>query len=863
LLFDDCIVSGVSLYTPSLLLVLAYRTRDDDDNPILSTVANTPRRGVHHRQTGLSPELRLINVSTKEEVDVDTLTMSRYESLSAGDYHLGTLHVPIAPVVSTNQRGVLETFGGGLWDVGVNATRIFSSAASIRSGTGSGDNLPSSPAPRQPSMTRVSPSRNPVEAVPMASAPGLKIFVQSPYDCVLSLKRDLSDHLGWLLEHERYKDAWELVNDHPEVITTTSDDISICEGHSTPTQRQSLADFFADDSASQTTISQSKTQRKAIESESRRIGELWLQQLTSAQEWKTAGQVAGRVLGASPRWEHWVWKFAQAGRFDEITPYIPTKPMHPKLPSIVYERLLGHYIIRDRLRFKDLIEAWDPELFDVRNVASAIEARIENGDVREDSVEDGIQGRDWRILLDSLAKLKIADGRPHEALPCYIQLQNADAAMSLIGEYHLIGAVAEDVPGFVTLRVSKDQIGVASLAELEDNTAEAIRILVDESVNGSIQPEKIIGQLKDKGVDYRLFLFLYVRAMWKGQGTDTRSHRIHQKMEFEGRMVVEEHGDLAVNLFAEFDRSVLMEFLRASRSYSYELATAVCEQRQYFPELVYLFSQTGQTKRALNLIINSLADVKFAIEFAKEQEDPELWDDLLEFSMDKPRFIKGLLEEVGTSIDPIKLVRRIPEGLEIEGLRDGIRRMVREYEIQGSISEGVARVLRGEVATGMEALRSGRAKGVKFELPQETERAMDPQGQEVQANGHASKNPTENETQRNDGEAKAGCCLTCNKSFHEGGSCHISMPLHTYADLFPETDTLIGFACGHVYHLSCLIAGLRDPVLISAAERLQAQLTASSKEPGDTRSVGAKMAHAHIIKNIVGNGCPRCHVIVE
>jgi hypothetical protein len=92
-------------------------------------------------------------------------------------------------------------------------------------------------------------------------------------------------------------------------------------------------------------------------------------------------------------------------------------------------------------------------------------------------------------------------------------------------------------------------------------------------------------------------------------------------------------------------------------------ATQVCEERDYIPELVYLYSKTGQTKRALFLIIDRLADVSQAINFAKEQADKDLWEDLLDYSMDKPRFIRGLLEEVGTAIDPITLVRRIPEGL--------------------------------------------------------------------------------------------------------------------------------------------------------------------------------------------------------
>lgn len=84
--------------------------------------------------------------------------------------------------------------------------------------------------------------------------------------------------------------------------------------------------------------------------------------------------------------------------------------------------------------------------------------------------------------------------------------------------------------------------------------------------------------------------------------------------------------------------------------------------------------------------------------------------------MDKPRFIRGLLEEVGTAINPLKLVKRIPLGLEIEGLREGLGRMLREYEVQESISEGVARVLRGEVNAAMVERGAGQRKGVRFDV---------------------------------------------------------------------------------------------------------------------------------------------------
>lgn len=44
----------------------------------------------------------------------------------------------------------------------------------------------------------------------------------------------------------------------------------------------------------------------------------------------------------------------------------------------------------------------------------------------------------------------------------------------------------------------------------------------------------------------------------------------------------------------------------------------------------------GNTKQALWLIMEKMDDVDEAIEFAKEHDDSELWDDLIAYSIDKP-----------------------------------------------------------------------------------------------------------------------------------------------------------------------------------------------------------------------------------
>jgi hypothetical protein len=913
--FDDCIVSGISLYTPSLLLVLAYRTHDDDDNPVAGP-ETTPRGGRHRRTNGLQPELKLIDAATSDEVEVDSLTVSRFESLTAADYHLGTLYVPHPKTMTPAQRSALEAIGGGIWDVGASAARIFSSGASVM-------NIPigsDKPSSRAPSMSSASAGNTPgaisgkrqQQVHPNAATAGLKVFIQSPFDCVLAIKRELSDHFQWELEHENYKDAWELLEDHPEIIASVSQPSSDGSPAGTPMKQQgSLHEFFADDSASQTTLSATRAnQNSAVEKEKHRIGDLWVQQLISAGDWKQAGKVAGRVLGTSTRWEHWVWKFAQTNHFNEISPYVPKKPMQPPLPSMVYEVILGHYIIHDRIRFKHLLEDWDPELFDINSVIEAIKSKLSAGDLTEESIEGDVQGRDWRILQDGLAKLFLASGRQREALRCYIRLQNADAAMTLIRDFHLVEAVRDDIPGFIMMGVSKEQMKSAKLDELEEASVEAIDVLVDEGCRGTIPVGDVESQLQAKGASFRPFLHFYLRKLWKPEmhertGKTAKERVAEDRLAADGKIVAEEFADLMVELFAEYDRPLLMEYLRNSQSYDLSRATAECERREYIPELVYVFtftaspslsmltyrrhilSKTGQTKRALYLIIEKLSDVSFAISFAKEQDDSDLWNDLLEYSMDKPHFIRGLLEEVGTAIDPIKLVRRIPEGLEIEGLRDGIGRMVREYEIQHSISEGVARVLRGEVAAGMDTLRAGQKRGVKFEvIPCDNETPghekhrhakgkidVEPKGVDpataAKATAKADNKTTAVSSTTNapnldpapaeapEGEAPPGHCVGCHRPFTlptaeeeaatiEGGP----MPL--------SRDTLVGFACGHVFHLNCLLP--KTSASASVAAGLQQQLASDALEGGGmwTRSVGAKVAHAHVIKSAVGRGCVVC-----
>lgn len=882
----DCIISGISLYTQSLLLVLAYckpDEEDDDDEDKVKHVkghkakssttssGSEPSGGIRRRQNAQPPELRLIDLTSQAEIDKDGLTVGRFERLSSNDYHLGVLPANKAASVVAS-RGALEALAGlgtDMWNAAINPRSLFNSGASIRS-RGSDDAASVSRVGGTPGSLRHRPQSMLQSVHPSLIKPGAKIFIHSPYDCILATRRDLADHLQWLLEHQRYQDSWELLDEHPEIMGPQLDS---SEQPSTPDKRPSFGDDFFDDISS-AMDTQLRFLNSSAEKEKRRISDLWIQGLVEGKNWDRAAEVIGRVVNTPDRWERWIYAFAGAKKFDEIVNYMPSEPLRPPIPGTVYEIVLSHYIQKDKLKFKELLDHWEPELFDAREVITVLENQLKFRDVREDSVEDGEKGRDWRIVMEGLARLYELNGRYREALRSYIKLQDADSAMRLIRENHLADAVTDDVPSFIALRVPEIQLNRMNIPELEEATSEAIALLVDEAQRGLIPPATVVRQLEKK--DLHTYLYFYLRGLWR----EYRDQPVDETVS-----LVDEFADLAVHTFTNFDRELLMDFLRVSQSYNFEQAVQECQQANFIPELVYLYSKTGRTKQALYLIIDRLGDVSQAIAFAKEQDDPDLWEDLLNYSMDKPRFIRGLLEEVGTAIDPLTLIRRIPEGLEIPGLREGLQHMMKEHEIQYSISSGVARVLRSEVAAAQNLLREGQRRGIKFDFASPTttttidlekqgppSNAAQSEGTHTPAtatdsaaavppvNGDADNAQDKQHHQQEDKsddhghdhaiESKPGHCAHCHAPFVEW-----------------ESEALVGFACGHAFHVSHLLELLHpgepqediDPALLGRTGVVEGDAGGGDVDRSrGGRFVGSKVTHARLLRDHIVKGCPVC-----
>jgi hypothetical protein len=257
--------------------------------------------------------------------------------------------------------------------------------------------------------------------------------------------------------------------------------------------------------------------------------------------------------------------------------------------------------------------------------------------------------------------------------------------------------------------------------------------------------------------------------------------------------------------------------------------------------------------------------------------------------MDKPRFIRALLEEVGTAINPIALVRRIPEGLEVEGLREGLKHIMKEHEIQFSICEGVARVLRSEVAAAQGLLRMGQRRGVRFEvaaggsrLPaREKDAAVAaaaappppppalsgaPAAAAAAAAAAAEKAPAHAHAHAHANGDGAAAAAAAARPASDSRKAKKWTPGHCAQCLEPfvewEVETLVGFACGHVFHLTHLLEKLHPHgkgVEVEDYGALNGGV-AEQQRASATHLIGAKVTHARLLRDRIAGGCPVCVV---
>jgi len=188
-------------------------------------------------------------------------------------------------------------------------------------------------------------------------------------------------------------------------------------------------------------------------------------------------------------------------------------------------------------------------------------------------------------------------------------------------------------------------------------------------------------------------------------------------------------------------------------------------------------------------------------------------------------FIRGLLENVGPEVDPIRLIRRIKNGLEIPGLKPAIIKILQDFNIQISLIEGCKTILNAD------------CRSLTLEL-------------------------YDGQTNASLGSIETTMCYKCHRPAFLPSEPTTSTP----ASATTAEATSIIFLCRHIFHVACAFPNVDLP---SRPQHflnplLAGSVNASSEKGGlqldQERDLAAKILFASQLKSrsTLPVSCPAC-----
>ncbi|XP_053997845.1 vacuolar protein sorting-associated protein 41 homolog [Hylaeus anthracinus] len=388
------------------------------------------------------------------------------------------------------------------------------------------------------------------------------------------------------------------------------------------------------------------------------VGRVYLDHLLACGKYDEAGKLCLKVLGRDKKlWEEEVYKFARVHQLRSISSYLPKGDV--TLDPLIYEMVLYEYLKMDLDGFLDLVKEWPPTLYKVVAVMNGVLEHIRVHNQRK------------HVLFEALAILYIHDGKYDKALAMYLKLRHKDV-FQFIQKYKLHNTVYDMIEGLMDL-----------------DTERAIQFFLEKD---RVPSEIVVQKLQHN----HRYLYLYLDALDKKDTKDSKGKY---------------HG-LLVQLYADYSRDKLLPLLRRSDNYPIQQALDICSQRKFYEEMVYLLGRIGNTSEALALMTGKLNDMEKAITFCQEHDDEELWNDLINYSLDKPEAITFLLQKIGTYVDPRLMIQKIEPSLEIPGLKKALVKMMCDYNLQVSVQEGCNKSLSNDYFNLQERLVRCHQKGI-------------------------------------------------------------------------------------------------------------------------------------------------------
>lgn len=428
------------------------------------------------------------------------------------------------------------------------------------------------------------------------------------------------------------------------------------------------------------------------------VGRVYLDHLMACGSYQDAAKLCTQILGSDKAlWEEAVVRFTRVRQLRVLSPHLPLGH-GVNLDPAVYQNVLLDLLQTDHQGFLQVVQDWPGHLYNVSYIINNV-------------LETLARNTNNMTLLQALAHLYSNIDKHDKALAIYLKLKHKDV-FSLIARHNLYGCVAKHVVELMVL-----------------DSAPTLEICC-QHIN-IVPPENVVSALST----HPQFLYKYLDALYE--------HRRELSKTYHSQLVA---------LYADYDRKKLLPLLLTSGSYDLCDALEVCRSRCLTTETIHLLDRMGNSMESLQLILEEEQDLQWAIRLCKEHDDVDLWSRLINFALDKPECIRELLNNIGTHIDPLLIINRIPKGMEIPGLRDALVKILHDYHLQIELRTGCQRILASDSSNLLSKLVSTQNAGY----------------------------PVYDDTE----------CAACNK--------------RVLSSSRGEFSTLVVFACRHVYHQFCL-----------------------------------------------------------
>ncbi len=324
-------------------------------------------------------------------------------------------------------------------------------------------------------------------------------------------------------------------------------------------------------------------------------------------------------------WSKWIFLIISLGAVRAVTPHVPLPTASAKLPKAAYTAILSALVAADVPSCVELLDTWPPALFDASAVKDSITKALAGPPPCPPSTPR------YLSLNLALAKCNALCGHVDLAVAILLKLQRAEV-FPLLEATRSFSIVSSRVAELVVIDEPRALQFIATIPE-------------------AIPPSAVMPQL--------------------GSNRALMCNYLHEVFVRDARVAASFH-NMQIELYADHNPLLLLPFLRKSSEYSPDIAFKLCKARDFIPEQVFLLGRLGNVSEALLLLLRRMRDVKAAVEFCLEQQDTQLWDTLITSCFDDAALIPSLLDCIGVHPQPLRVVSRIPLGVEIAGLKEKV-----------------------------------------------------------------------------------------------------------------------------------------------------------------------------------------------